>query len=177
MKKKLVLGCIAASFILVAVIFTSLVSVQAVESNIVKESPLFEVKTRQSIDVEYKEDITSAYIGEEKDTVITDLLQMLNSIKNKYTSLELTNSKYMFSFASVCEDKPSVCYPIPTCDFFCRIISLVLILFITALICTGEGGLNINLNGLEYKLQNNAYFEGLIIENPEILPEILELNN
>jgi len=70
MKKKILLGSIIAVVVIVLTSFTSVVGFQSTESNSIKESPLFRIRTKMTINDKSTIMITSNYIGRDSKQII-----------------------------------------------------------------------------------------------------------
>ena len=72
MKKKIMLGCVVTTIIIVSASLTSVIGGQTVNSSNNKYSPLFKIRTQRFLNKQNNEVVTSEYIGKGK-TIIGEL--------------------------------------------------------------------------------------------------------
>jgi len=179
MNKKIVFGSIGAVIILFAT-FTTVIANGTEISTKIKKSPLFNVRTNIAIKKENEEFNNAIFVGKDKNSIIDSILNFINLIKGSGNQINLNKINDQ-------RTERSNCYPSPTCGLGCFISILLLpvcivfgfvVFCITVLWeCFAWPTYNLAQDDLLVNTNNNEMFENLIMNNPEIIPEIMALNN
>lgn len=170
--------------------FTSVVGVQSSETTIKKESPLFNIRTKNSVNKKSEKVANLDYVGKGKNALINTntggFYDLLNLLKQNLKDDSLST---MVSLHDGCcpTQIPSSCLScaIIGCVFIVIFALLMTILlpfcFISQLgLCPWDSDYQTD-NGKFQELfqtqQNNPLFNKLVTEHPELIPEIMALNS
>lgn len=101
MNRKLMISSIAVAVIIVLISFTSVIGFQTTKSKLIKDSPLFNVRTQRAINKPSKDVMITEYIGKRKTITIsfptknTTLLLLQKVIDGISTMKDIVFSKFL----------------------------------------------------------------------------------